>query len=112
MPSFVNSHTGSMVDAANATYPNGRVKPGFHEMLGDGEYISFIHAFRDAAPKSGQSVFLTDNPKTNTAQVRDAAKAARKLHPVAHHFSTSDAANLSKGNTASIRDAVKAARNR
>ncbi len=101
MSKFVQSSTGQYVDSSIATYSGGRIKPGFHEMLDDGERISFDICLIDAArnPKhttlndigstrviyNGKFVEVSTisdqrKPQTRAAQIslNDAKVAARK----------------------------------
>lgn len=68
MPRYLDT-SGRTVDAAVATYPNGLCKPGFSEVVADGEHVRFGLMQRDSA--IGGSVFLTD---TNTTD-EDVARA-------------------------------------
>lgn len=55
---------------ADEAMSGGRLKPGFREIIADGEYISASLAFRDSAP-SRSSVFLTDTPKSEAQALAD-----------------------------------------
>lgn len=109
MPHFYNS-AGQMVDAATATFPDGHCKPGFSEVLADGErFRAPIHFMRDSAPVNKPAP-----PASVSSQaLRDAVRDARYL-PSAE--STTDArpahAPQHAIDGAVVRDSIRAARYR
>lgn len=66
---YVESTTGLKVDAATAT-ENGTVRPGYRQVLQNGERVHFDIMMRDGS--SSGPVFLTDEP----ASITDAELAA------------------------------------
>ena len=59
MPVYIHTISRRTVDASVAT-ANGRVLPGYAEIVGDGEHVRFDIAMRDSA--GGSSMFMTDAP--------------------------------------------------
>lgn len=59
MPNYFDGN-GQQVDAATATFSDGRCKPGFREVLARGESMRFSMDMMDSAPaRSG--VFMADS---------------------------------------------------
>ncbi len=58
MPHYYQASSRAKVDAATATFSDGRVKPGFYEVMADGEYARFGLSMRDEAP-AGLNMFDT-----------------------------------------------------
>lgn len=69
MPHYYDAN-GQMVDAAVATLPDGRTKPGYSEVLAPGERMHVSIISRDSAP----GLFLTDQ----SAQAPSIDKAWRE----------------------------------
>lgn len=59
MPKFLTP-SGSPCTADEAK-PLGRLRPGYSEVISDGESIGFDTAFMDSAQRSGAAVYLTDS---------------------------------------------------
>lgn len=70
MPQYFDA-AGDEVDAGVATLTNGRCKPGYREVLGDGEYAR--HSLMQCDVGTGLSVFITDAGSHTTDE--DAARA-------------------------------------
>jgi hypothetical protein len=60
---------------ADQALAGGKLRPGYHEILADGESVGFAHAFSDS--KSRGSVFLTDTSVSGEVDRAHAAHDAK-----------------------------------
>lgn len=104
MPQFYNA-TGQMVDAATATLPNGRCKPGYHAVLADGEaFNASTLMMRDHAAPAPTKNGGSDGGR----MVRDAIRDSRHL-PAAPPV-TAPSGRPSAMADAAVRDFIRTAR--
>ncbi len=73
MPRYIQASTGQQVDPSIATFSDGRTKPGFREIVEDGEHVSFSLMFRDSKPAAtfgepGRGRMTVDNTRQTDNQ--------------------------------------------
>lgn len=108
MPHYYDS-AGRMVDAATATLPNGHCKPGYKEVLADGEsFRASLRFMRD-----GVTADKPAPPASVSSQaLRDAVRDARYLssHDTTDAWPARAPQHAIDG--ATVRDSIRAARYR
>ena len=113
MPTFVEANTGLQVDATIATF-NGRVRPGFREVLANGERVDFNISMMDTNAVAGR-MFLTDSDSNAWSKaVRDAIRDSRYFAADNRMAIVHGEAPAVRGapvtDTATVRDMIRLAR--
>lgn len=77
MPTFVEVSTGLAVDEATATF-GGKIRPGFTEILGPGDYVSFDVSLCDSrSPRRWASPLTVNDSRHASVNATNAAAVAR-----------------------------------